>query len=402
MGEQVLKVDADLSAVKEIQSVGGETVKRCYQCATCSSVCPLSPDEAPFPRKQMILAQWGFREKLLSDPSIWLCHQCGDCTRYCPRNARPGDVFASLRLMVTKELVPFKFLNTFYNQPWGLPILVLISFIILFIFTALTFKGVPNFFDANSFPYSDIYYKIGFLKLPARVVMIDIVFLSLAGFVIVVMANAVSKMWKTYLDYYNIPQAYRYSCGKIISSYLIPALKEIINHSRFEKCGSNSWRTNPHKMLVFGFIILFITTGTVFILADIVGMHTPWNPLTHPVKWLGYIGGILLLYGIIGLISGRNKAELQNSLKTSYPDRFLLWLILFVGITGFAIVIFRSIPFLFNLTGVIYMIHLITVFLLFLAIPYSKFSHLVFRTTAVVFDLYYKDIQRKLKSSDLS
>jgi len=38
-----------------------------------------------------------------------------------------------------------------------------------------------------------------------------------------------------------------------------------------------------------------------------------------------------------------------------------------------------------------------SVFLLFLAIPYGKFSHLVFRTTAVMFNLYYKDILSKEK-----
>lgn len=393
------RIEGDLSAVKEIQSVGGDTVKKCYQCATCSSVCPLAPDEAPFPRKQMLLAQWGFREKLLSDPSVWLCHQCGDCTKYCPRNARPGDVLASLRIMVTKELLPFKFFNTFFNNLWGLPILIFIAFAYIMLFTIFTFKGIPNFFDATSFPYNDeLHYKIGFMKLPARVVMIDLVFLSLAAFVIILMANAVAKMWRTYLDYYKVPQAYRYGFGTILANYLIPALKEILDHSRFEKCGANSWRATPHKMLLFGFIILFITTGTVFILADFLGMHTPWNPFTHPVKWLGYIGGILLLYGVIGLITGRNKAELENSLKTSYSDSFLLWLILLVGITGFAIVVFRTIPVLYNLTGIVYLVHLITVFLLFLSIPYSKFSHLVFRTTAVTFDHYYKDVLRKMGS----
>jgi len=399
MSQEILKVSADLSAVKEIQAIGGDTVKKCYQCATCSSVCPLSPDEAPFPRKQMILAQWGFRDRLLSDPSVWLCHQCGDCTKYCPRNARPGDVLASLRLLVTKELVPFKFMNTFFNNLWGLPVLILIALAFILPIMFLTFQGVPNLFDPVSFPYNpEIHYKLAFIELPARVLMIDIIFLSLATFVIILLANAVSKMWKTYLEYYKIPEAYQYGFITIIKNYLGPAIREILAHSRFEKCEANAWRANPHKMLLYAFIILFITTGTVFFLADIVGMHTPWNPFTHPVKWLGNVGGILLLYGSISLITGRNKAVLDNSLKTSYPDAFLLWLILLVGLTGFGIEAARMIPVFYNYVALVYLAHLVCVFLLFLAIPYGKFSHLVYRTTAVVFDLYYKDLLKKQSS----
>ncbi len=398
MANGVLKVSADLEAVKEIQRVGGDTVKKCYQCATCASVCPLAPDETPFPRKQMLLAQWGFKEKLLSDPSVWLCHQCGDCTKHCPRNARPGDVLASLRLRVTKELLPFKFMHTFYNNLWGLPILILIALSFILPVMFLTFGGIPDFTNPMSFPYHpELYYKIGFMELPARVVMIDLIFLTLASFVVILMIHAVEKMWNNYLENYNIPQAYRYSSWKIIKTYLGPALKEILAHSRFEKCESNSWRANPHKMLFYAFIILFITTGTVFVLADIFGMHTPWNPFTHPVKWLGNIGGILLLYGSISLISGRNKAVLENSLKTSYSDAFLLWLVLIVGITGFAIEFGRILPFYYNYISFVYIAHLVAVFLLFLAIPYGKFSHLVFRTTSVVFDLYYQNILKKQK-----
>lgn len=390
-----IRVDADLAAIKDIQGVGGDTVKKCYQCATCSSVCPLAPDEAPFPRKQMILAQWGFKEKLLSDPSVWLCHQCGDCTKYCPRNARPGDVLAALRLLVTKELMPFKFLYTFYNNLWGLPILILISLAIIMPVLFLTFGGVPDFANPNSFPYAEKSYQVLFLELPARVVMVDLIFLSVAAFVVVLMANAVNKMWNTYLNYYNIPQAYRYDFITILKRYLVPAIKEILAHSRFEKCGANSWRSNPHKMLLFAFIILFIVTGTVFVLADILGMHTPWNPFLHPVKWLANVGGILLLYGVIGLIVGRNRAVLENSLKTSYSDSFLLWLIFFVGITGFLTEFGRVVKFYYNYISIVYIAHLVSVFLLFLAIPYSKFSHLVFRTTAVIFDLYCKDYLKK-------
>jgi quinone-modifying oxidoreductase subunit QmoC len=54
---------------------GGENAARCYQCATCSSVCELAPANAPFPRRQILWAQWGMEDRLMGDAGPWLCHQ---------------------------------------------------------------------------------------------------------------------------------------------------------------------------------------------------------------------------------------------------------------------------------------------------------------------------------------
>ena len=87
---ETLLIEPDSAFIQEVLTCGGSELKKCFQCATCSSVCELSGNGANFPRRLMIEAQWGLKEKVLADPAIWLCHNCGDCTVNCPRGAGPA------------------------------------------------------------------------------------------------------------------------------------------------------------------------------------------------------------------------------------------------------------------------------------------------------------------------
>src|SRR6266542_5735963 len=89
---------------EELARRGGGAAARCFQCATCSAVCDLATQDAMFPRRQVLWAQWGLVDRLVADPSIWLCHQCNDCTERCPRDARPGDALQAIRSIVIEEV----------------------------------------------------------------------------------------------------------------------------------------------------------------------------------------------------------------------------------------------------------------------------------------------------------
>ena len=65
-------LEPDSGFTKELMEAGGESLKKCFQCATCSVACPLAPENNPYPRKEMLWASWGVKDKLMSDVDIWL------------------------------------------------------------------------------------------------------------------------------------------------------------------------------------------------------------------------------------------------------------------------------------------------------------------------------------------
>src|ERR1700752_2159675 len=86
----------DSTFLQDLIYRAGDSFKRCYQCGTCSAVCPFSFADTRLPRQEMVLAQWGLRDQLLDSPNLWLCTTCGNCARLCPRGGGiPGTIRAA-------------------------------------------------------------------------------------------------------------------------------------------------------------------------------------------------------------------------------------------------------------------------------------------------------------------
>ncbi len=388
-----MTVQPDLGFIKYLKNAGGDTLKKCYQCATCSVVCPLSGDNKPFPRKEMIWAQWGLKDKLVADPDVMLCHQCGDCTAYCPRGAKPGDVLGAIRAYAYTHYGFPQGLAKLCSEGKNLPILILIPTLIIGLFWWLSGgmhlpQGAIDFglfFDSHK----DHATIIG--GLTQNVLIIDIIFVPAFAFAVFAAYRGVSAMWQAMAAQLPEKSAFRPSVVQFVTMFLLPAIKEILQHNRFNQCGANRDRVNGHLPLMFAFIALLAVTAYSMVRKDVVGMfvegmHAPLA-LSDPFKILANVAGIALIVGIGILWVNRSKMEEESGATPTFYDWFLIGMIMAVGVTGMAAQITRLIE-IPVLAYMFYFLHLVSVFMLFLYMPYTKFAHMVYRTFAMAFEKY--------------
>lgn len=388
MGNPV-QIKPDLAFVKELQAVGGEDLKKCYQCATCSVACPLAPADNPFPRKEMVWASWGLKDKLLTDIDVWLCHNCQTCSDLCPRGARPGDLLAAIRNMTFRNLVEPKIVGDWLSSAKNLPIMIAVPAVLLFVvwFLVATIKGT------GMIPAGEIVYG----KIFPGDYTIDPIFTATFLFVVYTFYKGVKRLFASF-----DAQPKTLVLGHKPESWLMATIgvfkDEIVTHKKWNECGQdNSERFKGHLAIFYAFIALAIVTtivavahwgGKIVPFLEPVG-HTPMA-LYNPVKILANVGAIAGLFGLSWLTQRRLNADPAKS-SSSFYDWYLLGVIWVVFLTGLAAELLR----LAGIAGLaypMYYIHLISVWMLFAYLPWSKLGHLVYRTAALV---YARRIGRK-------
>lgn len=381
-------VEPDLEFIRYVKKAGGDTLKKCYQCATCSVVCPLSQDKKPFPRREMLLAQWGMKDELLSDANVMLCHQCGDCNTYCPRDAKPGNVLGAIRAYAYTHYGFPQGLARMVSDSKNLPLIIgLPAALVLFVWYLSGGMHLPK----GAIDFGQFFGEGHFLGFTKTVLIIDALMLPAFLFAIFAAYKGVSAMWCKMSTQVDGGGAFRPSVVQFVTDFLWPSVTEIVRHTRFKKCTTNAARATGHMPLVLAFIGLFIVTNYGFVRKDIFGMFNPalHGPLSlmDPFKILANISAVAMIVGLFILWSNRKKDEAATGATATFYDWFLIYEIAAVGITGIAAESTR-------LAGMVvpaylsYYLHLVSVFMLFLYMPYTKFAHMVYRTFAMAFEKY--------------
>jgi Heterodisulfide reductase, subunit C len=403
-----VRVQPDLKFVKELQQFGGESLKKCYQCATCSVVCPFSPADNPYPRKEMVWAQWGLKDRLLNDIDIWLCHNCGTCSDLCPRGAKPGDLLGALRNMAYKNLAQPNFIGKLMSSK-GLPVLILIPAVIYLIIWAIRAAALGTAFPLFEMNGHDLVVsktgQIIYGGLFPGDYTIDPIFALLAVFMLYGFYSGVTNLLKSFA---SMPRTFIVGRGKepsFLCAFIETLKNEVAKHTQFQDCGADEKsqkRFKGHLLTMYAFICLFVVTtivavghwGGAFLMQKVMGLTDPLTqlitvagstpmPLYSPVKILANVGAIMLVIGLTfpdlapGL-PGQGQAGLQ------LRRLVLLSVIWVIALSGLGSEIFRLAG-LATIAYPTYFVHIVAVFMLVAYLPWSKLAHLVYRTVALAY-----------------
>jgi heterodisulfide reductase subunit C len=102
------------AATIEIEDVGGmagEVTARsgarpmnCFQCAKCSSGCPVAARADLKPHDVVRMVQLDQRETVLASRFIWECTSCQTCSTRCPQQVDPAAMNEMCCWLVSEQV----------------------------------------------------------------------------------------------------------------------------------------------------------------------------------------------------------------------------------------------------------------------------------------------------------
>jgi len=361
--------------IEKMKLFGEFDVRACYSCGHCSGTCPLVQRGESFPRRLIRYAQLGLGEKLAAAKAVWSCYYCGECSKSCPRKATPGEFMDAARryfiahwdlTTVSRRIHSSRLFTAAFMG------LVALFFFALFIATG----GRMNPERLALFEFVDI----GVLHYTGMAVMATV------GLIIAVNAGNMFRHVSRSMP----PTPPVGLWDRIRDAWLATkdVLEELTTQRRFSECRLTPEESPPwymsrrlvHLCIMWGFMGLFGATALDLLFKE-PGSHVP---LYYPARALGTISGLVVLYGTTVALWLRMVGKGGPSFERSvFSDWLLLWMLWVTTATGFVVEVAVYLP-QGTISGyIVFLIHMIAAFELLLLLPFTKFSHAIYRPAAL-------------------
>ncbi|MCF2138098.1 MAG: 4Fe-4S dicluster domain-containing protein [Candidatus Thorarchaeota archaeon] len=398
----VIELDPDL--LQDIKKYGAFDVSACFNCGTCTAICPLSEEDGEFPRAIIRLAQLGAKEELIDSKELWLCYYCGQCSTTCPREAEPGEFMAAARRYAIAQNDVTHISRVLYKSKAAYT-----GFIALLSIVALWIMWPYADFNASlqaGINPTWIYFDPEFVHLGGLVA--GGIFAVWMGLYFLGLFRHLMRQYKLYG-----PDSTGVSFLRKLWIWILSLIKvgftEILYQRRYATDQDTSVpfrrrRWVLHMCMVWGFILLFASTVINWLTKPIELMV----PITYPTHLLGITGGILLVYGATRTMIFHKRRHDDNYYgHTTFSDWVFLGLTNMLGISGFLLTIDIYIPLwqqwaaYVNITipewqtlaGYFIIFHLLIVGLYIVLAPLNKGAHAFYRPLTLWVYEYAKGIK---------
>jgi len=346
-----------------IQRLGATRLARCYNCGTCTAICPLSKEHVEFPRAPIRHAILGLEDKLLSSPSLWLCYYCGECSDTCPRDADPGAFMMAARRYAMSKYSWGRIASIFYGNSAASAAGLLLATLVALV-GVLLMRGPAVFSPVNlqQFFSFEIIHDVGLL---------------LGAFVGLGTLGNLAIMAKQISAGTRVKISPKKDLGVWFSTLVASLTRESLAQVGYLKC-TNRNRYLAHMALFWGFVGMSLATLIDFLLG--VG-NVPLYPIP-PQRILGIVSGIAFCCGSIYYFYKRVKKDEQHVKFSHFTDWAFILLLLLSGTTG--LLLTTTLYADSNLAAyVLYAFHLVVVFDLIVLAPFTKFAHATYRPLAI-------------------
>jgi quinone-modifying oxidoreductase, subunit QmoC len=359
--------------IDELDRFGAEDVQLCYQCGDCSTVCPHADDVYKFPRKSMRSLQMGLERKIETTLEPWLCYYCGQCSTQCPREADPGETMMSLRRWLISRYdftgIARQFFRSRLTEVLAILIVALLTgtFLLIYGFSG----GNINIYDGEgAFLPSQFIHKFD-LTIGSILLLFIIVNALHMWYLVMVKGTTFQVSWSIYLmELYQLPWHF-------------------FTQKRYSECE----KKQKHPFFMPWFIHLGLMLGYVTMLVLVIvfieqlqsGPEIKWS-----VHIFGYLATIGLVAGTVYFIRNRLRKNYVQYKKSHGTDWVFVVLLFIIVVTGVLQHIFHRTG-LNELANIIYIIHLMGVVPWLFRMPFSKWSHLIYRPLA----MYFAEIRRE-------